>query len=414
MNENLSLKDYTSVNTDSRVIKTGDIYLPLKGESFDGHDFIGEALQKGAIMAYSEKSPEELGLKANVSVIQVKDCLKTYHQLANEYRNLINPITIAITGSAGKTTAKELLRLVLAEKYRTHFTQANFNNEIGVPKTILSMPLDTEVLILEMGMRGLGEIELLSKTAEPNIALITNVGTAHIERLGSVENIRKAKLEIALGLKDASSVIARSEATKLSLDATLIVDETLYSMIKNDYKNFNLISFNAEPSLLSAELHRHSLISDGLVADINAVYKIAKLLGLSEEEVSRGLAKYRPGKGRGDFIYDTKGDLYIDETYNANPEAVRNSVYAMLKQFPDDYKIAVIGDILESEAGLIEELFSELKKLENANFKLLDGRGLSAELVSTKLAELQVDKRKVVLVKASRGAKFEGIVDALK
>ncbi len=400
MREILSTSDYLGINTDSRTIKTGDIYLPLKGASFDGHDFIKEALLKGAASAYSSLELTRLKLDPDLlnKVIKVQDTLQTYHKLANEYRNIINPITIAITGSSGKTTVKEILRTVLAERFRVHYSQANFNNEIGVPKTILSMPADTEILILEMGMRGLGEIELLSKTAEPNIAIITNIGTAHIERLGSVENIQRAKLELCLGLKEGAS---------------LFIDSDLYSKIKNDYAYLNLISFDSkmQPAL---NLQQSCLMSDGLIADINAVYKVAKLLGMDDPEIQAGLAEYSPSQGRGQFLYDKDRNLYIDETYNANPEAIRNSVTAMIRQFPADYKIVVLGDVLESEAALVEGLFAEIKSYENDSFRLIDGRGRNAESIVNELNTVQAPKRKVILVKASRGAKFERVLELLK
>ncbi len=410
MREILSTSNYLGINTDSRSIKLGDIYLPLKGLKFDGHDFIGDALAKGASFAYSSLEPSELNLPIDLSskVVKVDDTLSTYHKLANEYRNIVNPITIAITGSSGKTTVKEILKTVLVEKFKVHYSQANFNNEIGVPKTILSMPIDTEVLILEMGMRGLGEIELLSKTAEPNIAIITNIGTAHIERLGSVENIKRAKLEIVSGLK-----AYKFKAQGSTLNATLFVDSKLYAEIKNSYKDIDLISFDSvERSALSVQ--PHYLLSEGLIADINAVSKLAKLLGLNDDQINAGLSKYSPGEGRGKFIYDTVGNLYIDETYNANPESIRNSVKAMLTQFPDDMKIAVLGEVLESQEDLVNELFLEIKSYENESFKLIDGRGRQIDDIVKELNMVQTARKKVILVKASRGAKFEQILTLLK
>ncbi len=403
MREILSTVNYLRINTDSRTIKSGDIYLPLRGAKFDGHDFIKDALLQGASFAYSSVELSQLKIPKDLEtkLVKVEDTLGTYHRLANEYRNIVNPITIAITGSSGKTTVKEILRTVLAERFKVHYSQANFNNEIGVPKTILSMSANTEVLILEMGMRGLGEIELLSKIAEPNIAIITNIGTAHIERLGSVENIRKAKLEILTGLKAHDS----------ELPATLVVDSFLAKSLQTKIAE-KLIVFDAASEFESC-ISNHSLVSEGLIADIDAVSKVAKFLGMNDDQIAKGLTKYSPGEGRGKFIYDDKGNLYIDETYNANPESVRNSVSAMLKQFPDNYKIAVLGDILESEAILVNELFSEIKSYENESFKLIDGRERSIESITKELNDIQVKPKKVILLKASRGAKFEKILELL-
>lgn len=379
----IQLEQYQLINTDSRSLKPGDIFLALRGENFNGHDFIDQALELGASLVYSEQAHQDPRVKL------VKNSLEQYHLLANQYRNLINPIVIAITGSAGKTTAKELLASILKEKFRIHHTSANFNNEIGVPKTILSMPTNTEVLILEMGMRGLGEIELLSKTAEPNIALITNIGTAHIERLGSRDNIKKAKLEIIAGLKE---------------QGLLILDQKLAKETKT---KFEQMSFEVEELEILREVNY--LVSEGLLASIAACRKIATRLGLSKEQINTGLKKFNPGKGRGEFIYD--GDnIFIDETYNSNPEAVRNSIRALLKRFPNENKIALLGDIKESQAQLVDEVFSEIKELENDKFKLLDARNLTSQEARNLLeADIQ-SGRNIILVKASRSAKFENCI----
>jgi len=201
------------ISTDSRTIKAHDIYLPLVGEKFDGHDFIIEVLKKSVDLIYSSRSLETLLLNASQEekeiilankekIIFVENTLETYQSLASKYRVELNPLVIAVTGSNGKTTTKEMLAAVLGKYYRLHYSAANFNNEIGVPKTILEMPADTQILILEMGMRGLGQIDLLSKIAKPNICIITNIGTAHVEILGAKENIKKAKLEIINYIQD--------------------------------------------------------------------------------------------------------------------------------------------------------------------------------------------------------------------
>ncbi|MDA0772886.1 MAG: UDP-N-acetylmuramoyl-tripeptide--D-alanyl-D-alanine ligase [Cyanobacteria bacterium] len=389
----LNKTQYIKISTDTRTLKQGDIYLALKGDSFDGHQFIDQALSLGADIIISEQKHADSKIKV------VTNTLETYHQLANEYRNLINPITIAITGSSGKTTLKELLIKLLEQKYKVHATEANFNNEIGVPKTILSMPEDTEVLILEMGMRGLGEIQLLSETSEPNIAIITNTGTAHIERLGSVEKIREAKLEIVKGIREKG----------IGQRGRLVVDPKLYQSIKDQYQDLDISEFSL--SAIPYSLSQYLLLSDGLLASINAAIVVGKLLKLTEEQIQDGINNYRPTPGRGQFI-EHHGNLYIDETYNSNPEAVRNSVYALIKQFPDDYKIALLGDIKESQAKLIEELFIELQQLENDKFKLLDARNMNAEQ-ATKLLDtkLKANHKNIILVKASRAAKFENCIN---
>ena len=183
-----------SICTDSRIICSDQLFLPLIGENFDGHDFINNVLDKGIKLSFCSASKltkvKEVHKK---KLIIVRDTLDAYHLLANHYRKKINPRVVAVTGSSGKTTTKELIAEVLATKFKTHKTEANFNNEIGISKTILEMPEDTKALVLELAMRQKGEIKYLSKTSEPDIGVITNIGTAHIGRLGSIDKIIRTK-----------------------------------------------------------------------------------------------------------------------------------------------------------------------------------------------------------------------------
>lgn len=401
----------TSINTDSRSIQTGDLFIAIKGENFDGHKFIYDALDKGACLAIAEEGFENIPNEYAKKIILVKSSLETYHRIAKIYRILVNPLCIGITGSSGKTTTKEIMKAALGDAYKVHATEANYNNEIGVPKTILSMPEDTQVLILEMAMRGLKEIELLSNTGNPNIALITNVGTTHIELLGSKDNIRRAKLEILCGITDYKGF--------LDLGSTLVIDKELYEFLtarefvdpntNEKIQAKNIYAFDSQ-----ANFKITGLISEGINADINAVAIVARLLGFKDEAIQENLLKYNPGKGRGEFLEDSLGNIFIDETYNANPEAVINSANALVMQFKEERKFAVIGDILESEPSLITELFSKLKALESvdSDFTLIDARNRSIEDISTELkSKLDPEKKNIVLVKASRGAKLERLFD---
>ena len=175
------------ISTDTRAIKRGDLYLPLKGATFDGENFCDKALDAGAVGCFCTKQcPAKFSL-------QVEDTTVAYMQIANYIRNKYNPIVIGVTGSSGKTTTKEMIYSVVSNKFKTHKTFSNHNNEIGFCQTVLSMPIDTQVSIVEMGMRGLGEIEFIDKYAQPDYAVITNAGSAHIGRLGSLDDIAKAK-----------------------------------------------------------------------------------------------------------------------------------------------------------------------------------------------------------------------------
>ncbi len=194
------------ISTDTRKLKKGNIYLPLRGENFDGHNFINKAIELGA-RGYFTQDKNIIDKDADF-VLYAKNTLKAYLELANYIRRKINPKVVAITGSCGKTTVKEMLAGVLETQYKVHKSILNHNNEIGLCETMFAMPQDTQIAVVEMGMRNLGEIQMLSKYCEQNIGIITNVGSAHVERLGNLENIAAAKCEIASYLKKDGSIIA--------------------------------------------------------------------------------------------------------------------------------------------------------------------------------------------------------------
>ena len=197
--ESYNSNELFNISTDTRKLQKGDIYLPLRGENFDGHNFIDKALEAGA-SGYFTQDKYKINKNAKF-ILYVKNSLVAYLKLANFIRNKINPYVIAITGSCGKTTTKEMLFSVFSTQFKTHKTALNHNNEIGLCETMFNMSDDCEVAIVEMGMRNLGEIELLSNYSNPDMGIISSVGSAHVERLGTLKNIAIAKCEIATNLK---------------------------------------------------------------------------------------------------------------------------------------------------------------------------------------------------------------------
>ena len=189
---------FSGVSTDSRNIKKGELFIPIKGDRFDGHKFILASINKGASGSLVSK---KIKLPENITVISVKDTLKAFHQIARSYREKFNIPLIGVTGSSGKTTTKDMLASILSISGTTLKTEENYNNEIGVPKTLLTLNKIHKYAVIEMAMQGLGEIEELAWMARPNIAVITNVGSAHMEHLKSVDNVAKAKSEIMGFLK---------------------------------------------------------------------------------------------------------------------------------------------------------------------------------------------------------------------
>lgn len=431
VNEDIKNLTFT-FSTDTRTIQKGEIYLPLKGENFDGEKFIDKALEAGAIGYFT--TGENIYDDAKV-ILRVENTLTDYLQLANFYRKKINPKTIAITGSSGKTTTKEMAYCVAKENFKTHKSELNFNNEIGLCKTILSMPEDTEVLILEMGMRGLGEIELLSKYSEPDIAIIANVGAAHIGRLGSRENIAKAKCEIVKHMKKDGFLIAhddeliknemhkykddkdaKMQSLYFSLDNTKILERKIgYS--KFEYKG-NIYELNIE--------------GDYNIQNALAVIEMGLLLGIGSEKINKGLKKYSPIEKRWE-IQEVKGFKIINDSYNANPESMNGVIKTVLDIYSPPI-LLVLGDMSElgeneieyhQQIGdfLVEKLVNvkgidiiTVGKLSNEITKKLNENGILSKNFDSNLQTSRyiLDNVKfgtTIVLKASRSMKLEEIIN---
>ncbi|MED2737291.1 UDP-N-acetylmuramoyl-tripeptide--D-alanyl-D-alanine ligase [Bacillus toyonensis] len=226
----------TNVHFNTEALKPGGLFIPIRGSKSDGHSFIEKAIEKGAVATLWNESIEiPKNCKNKIEFILVKDTLKAFQDIANKYRHRVNPIVIGITGSNGKTTTKEFVSAVLAEKFKIHKNEGNYNNHIGVPLTLLSMPEDTEVCIVEMGMNHFGEIELLSNIACPNYAMITNIGESHIGLLGSREGIAKAKSEIIAGLINKENILIDGDEPLLShIKGYAICDPSISVIARTD------------------------------------------------------------------------------------------------------------------------------------------------------------------------------------
>lgn len=413
-------------STDTRTIKAGEIYLPLKGENFDGENFFDKALEAGAI-GYFCTSGEILN--SAKLILQVEDTLIAYLKLAQFYKRKIAPKTVTITGSSGKTTTKEMAYCVASEKFKTHKSELNFNNEIGLCKTILAMPEDTEVLILEAGMRGLGEIELISKYSEPDITIVANVGSAHIGRLGSEKNIAKAKCEVTKFQKENGTFIAHDdeliketvqfngEKIYFSLDQVKIVERKVgYS--KFIYKN-----------------HEYELNIEGdyNIQNALAVIEMGLTLGMSEKEIASGLKKYSPIEKRWE-VQEIKGVKIINDSYNANPDSMKAVIQNVLNVYspPLLFILGDMGELGEKEVQYHQEVGEFLlKNLKNGVDIITVGK--LANEISKKLNEKRIESKNfndnlqtsryildnvkigtTIIFKASRSMKFEEILDGVK
>ncbi|MBQ2710171.1 MAG: UDP-N-acetylmuramoyl-tripeptide--D-alanyl-D-alanine ligase, partial [Clostridia bacterium] len=241
--ETSEARDITGIATDSRETESGTLFIAIKGERVDGHDYIAQAIARGAAAVIAERMPDGLEPEEAARVFVTQNSLEAFGKVAKAYKRRIHPKTVAVTGSVGKTTTKEFIYAVAGARYVAHKTAGNFNSEIGMPLTVLDMPETAQVCVLEMGMSDLGEISRMTHIAEPDIAVITNIGNSHIENLGSRENICKAKLEITEGVPETGWVILNADEPMLFAQKGKLAQNLLFVSLQNpqaDYRALNI------------------------------------------------------------------------------------------------------------------------------------------------------------------------------
>ena len=407
------------ISTDTRKLKQGDVYLPLRGENFDGHNFIDKAISSGA-RGYFTQDKFKINKEADF-IIYVQNALVAYLKLANYIRNKINPTVIAITGSCGKTTTKEMLYRVFSTQYRTYKTFLNHNNEIGLCETFFTMPVNTEVLILEMGMRNLGEIELLSNYSNPDIGIISNIGSAHVERLGTLKNIAIAKCEIVKNLKKDGLFIG---ADGNSLRENLNYDGKKILTSINDAKNIK-ISIDSTTFVYKNEIYEITQPGEYNVSNAILVIEAGLAKGITPQNIKRGLLSYKPIEKRWEKT-QIKGLTFINDSYNANPE----SMNAVLKTFLAIYQspiTLVLGDMGElgkdeimyhKQVGEFLSQYKGIKLLTVGSLARHIARNTTLESIEfenneqcAKYIVENIEKDSTILLKASRSMKFEQIIE---
>lgn len=332
----------TGITTDTRSLQPGHIFLALRGETFDGHDFARVAVEKGAIAAIVDRrGTSQLD---GIPQLQVDDTLQAYQQIARWWRDRFNIPVIAVTGSVGKTTTKELIAAVLSTQGNVLKSQANYNNEIGVPKTLLELKPEHDYAVIEMGMRGPGQIALLSQIARPTASVITNVGTAHIGLLGSEDAIAQAKCELLAEMPATGVAILNHDNQRLvNTAATVWQGQTLTYGLEGGDLHGRLIS----PQTLEVGGMQFPLPLVGRHNALNylAALAVAKHLGMDWEPLTKGLAVEMPA-GRSQR-YELPNDIVIlDETYNAGLESTLAALH-LLAQTPGKRHIAVLGTMKE-------------------------------------------------------------------
>lgn len=424
------------VTTDSRHLTDQSLFIPLKGDSFDGHKFLKGAIDNGAVATLWQKDMElPAFIPDEFVVFYVEDTLKALQQLAHQYRKLVNPVVIGVTGSNGKTTTKDLVGSVLQTTFVTHRTKGNFNNHIGLPLTILSMTRDTEVLVLEMGMNHFGEIELLSKIAMPDYAIITNIGESHIEFLGSREGIAEAKSEIIVGLKPEGQLLIDGDEPLLD---ELKKQENVISIGFDTENNITINNFSMSANYSSFELNNGKLFQLSMLGQHNVknatfAIEIAKYLKIPEKLIKDALLKLDLTGMRFELKNGINGVTIINDAYNASPTSMKASI-DVVKQMKDySSKVLVLGDMYEmgnnsrkmhrSVAEIITEDIDFVFTIGNDSKEISSAVASQSDLIVTKHFQAKdelakhlkehLNKDTIILLKASRGVRLETILDSL-
>lgn len=339
-------REISSVEFDSRKIEKNGLFVPLPGTR-DGHDFVHAAKENGAIVTLWQKDRVEV--PSDLVVLPVADVTKAFQTLAQYYKQKIGPKTVAITGSNGKTTTKDMTASVLAQKYRTYKTQGNYNNDLGVPYTMLHMPDDTEVLILEMGMDHAGEIHFLSQLGQPDVAAITLIGEAHLENLGSRKNIAKAKMEIVDGLaKDGVLFVPADEPLLADLIAPISQEVQTFGLAQGDLQA-TIINETSESTsfVVNEETFVIPVLGGYNVKNALIAYGVGRNLGLSSKQIKNGLAQVELTKNRTQWLQAKNGAKLLSDVYNANPTAMRLVLESFGRLNLPGRRIAVLADMLE-------------------------------------------------------------------
>ena len=407
---------------DTRAISTGCLFFALKGPNFNANEFAITALQKGASYAVVDEAKYVLDER----YILVKDVLTTLQNLANHHRKQLKCPVLAITGTNGKTTSKELTYRVLKQKYKTSATKGNLNNHIGVPLSLLAIEVDTEYAIIEMGANHVGEIAQLCEIAEPDIGVITNIGKAHLEGFGSLEGVLRAKTELYDYLGNNSGCVFTKDNQQNLLELSPVSSKQFtYGQLNTS--NYIIKFINAQPYVsvnVNELLIKSQLIGDYNFDNIALSIAIGNYCGVEIDEIKKAIENYIPTNNRSQLLKTTRNSILLD-AYNANPMSVEKAIHNMLN-IDHKHKVLVLGDMFElgedskrehvniinqclsagfSEVYLVGEAFTNANTTEYPSF------GTTQELVNA-LIECPITDA-FILIKGSRGMKLEQVAKHL-
>lgn len=435
-NEEKKCLEITAVTTDSRKVEKGCLFVPIAGTRVDGHDFIPEVMQKGALVTLSEKLLEN----TDFPYILVDSTLQAVKDIAEFYLESLKIPVVGITGSVGKTSTKEAIASVLKEKFNTLKTQGNFNNELGLPLTVFRLREEHEIAVLEMGISDFGEMSRLAKIAKPDTCVITNIGTCHLENLGDRDGVLKAKTEVFSFMKEDGNIVLNGDDDKL---ATI-----------KEYKGIKPVFFGLNDSceIYADEIRSHGLkgtectIHAGteqirvfvpapgrhMIYNALAAAAVGRIYGLDKDQIKRGIESIEPLSGRFRMI-ETEKFLIVDDCYNANPMSMKASLDVL--RDGEGRRVAILGDmgeLGENEVRLHQEVGEHAAKCGidvcicagELSKHIVD----SAKTVNPDLTVIyEKDKKELlknltdyvqagdtILVKASHFMGFEEIVKALQ
>ncbi len=417
---------YRQVSTDTRTLQKGDLFFALKGDSFNGNQYAEQALEKGASYAIIDQEK----YKKNDRYILVDNALETLQKLANLHRKNLTIPVLGLTGSNGKTTTKELIREVLKTTYKVHATQGNLNNHIGVPLTILAMPQDTEIAVIEMGANKIGDIAELCQIAEPTHGFITNIGYAHLEGFGSLEGVLRGKTELYdFLLKNQGTVFINSEDEILANMARRFPAQKLQlygakseSHFLEIIPNSTLVKFKT----LEGKIYETALTGKYNFSNIQTAQIIGHFFGISTEKTSEAIAKYIPENNRSQLI-EGKTNRILADAYNANPSSMRSALENFDKS-PAPHKTVILGDMFELGTYALEKHTELIDFLKDSQIQkvILCGKIFGKALQNRDILHFESTSQlnewlhqnpiqnSYILLKGSRGMGLEILIEVLK
>ena len=409
------------ISTDTRNLKKGDLFIALSGKNFNGNKFAQEAIEKGASYAIID---DKNYINTNNKIIYVNNTLNVLQNLASHHRSILNTPIIALTGSNGKTTTKELIRTVLAKKYRVTATEGNLNNHIGVPLTLLNLKTNTEIGIIEMGANHQKEIKALCEIASPDFGYITNFGKAHLEGFGGIEGVVIGKSELYDYLRTHKKHVFINTKDNIQVEKSKNIAATSFSTdIDSTYRITHL---NSNPNV-SIEIEnqkiKSNLIGDYNFSNICAAICIGKYFNISTELIKEAIESYIPKNNRSQII-NSKYNTIILDAYNANPSSISAAISNLASQ-KSKHKMMILGDMFElgKDSFIEHQKIVALAESLNLNHIILVGEKFYNTKTTSKTtnkyrtfddfkANYKIDvKNHLILIKGSRGMALERTLD---